>query len=276
MRYYSFYTAVGLIALVALVLTGCSGTQQAQYNSPADAFQQGVENYEDGEYEDAIQYFQAVLNYGRTVEHADDAHFYLGRAYQADGQYQMAATEYGRFIELYPNDARAPDAEFHRAASFYELSPPYELDQTNTERAISAFQLFMERHPTHERVPEAEEKVTELREKLARKRYNAGELYERRDMYRAAALEYERVFDQYPDTPLADDALLAAIRSYIEYADMSVEERREERYQQAVSHYERLTQVFPNSPLISEAEELHEEAQERLEEIEQQLADRDE
>lgn len=264
------------MACVAIVLAGCSGSQELQQSSPQDAFQQGMENYEAGDYDDAAEAFQAVLNFGQTVENADDAQFYLARSYQADGRYEMAATEYRRFVQLYPNDQRAADAEYGRALSFYELSPQYQLDQTNTERAISAFLLYMERYPNHERVSEAEEKVTELREKMARKQYDAGELYERRDMYRAAAYTYENVFDQYPDTPVADEALLAAIRTYIAYADMSVEERQAERYQEAVAQYERLTQVFPDSPLLDEAEELHAEAQERLDELEAQLAEHDE
>ena len=44
-------------------------------------------------------------------------------------------------------------------------------------------------------------------QKLARKEFAGAELYERRELYEAAALSYVRVFDQYPDTRWADDAL---------------------------------------------------------------------
>jgi outer membrane protein assembly factor BamD len=83
------------------------------------------------------------------------------------------------------------------------------------------------------------------------------------------------VFDQYPETAWADDALLGAIRSYIEYAAQSVPQRQAERLDKAIENYNRLTQVFPDSPLLQDAEGLYEEAQDRLEAIQEQqsLAD---
>jgi outer membrane protein assembly factor BamD len=74
-------------------------------------------------------------------------------------------------------------------------------------------------------------------------------------------------FDQYPDTPWADDALLGAIRAYIEYSDRSVEGKQDDRLQQAIDYYNRLVQVFPNSPLLKQAETQYERARERLDRL---------
>ena len=268
------YIATILVAALA-VLAGCSGSARLQHDSAQDAYQQGMDRFENEDYEDAIRYFRAVFSYGRANDWADDAQLQMARAYRNNNQYRLAATEYRRFLQLYRNDERVPVAEFERAMCYYRLSPRYQLDQSDTRQAISFFQLFIDRYPNHELVPEAQEHVEELRAKLAHKKYEAATLYETRDMYRAAALTHEVVFDQYPETAWADDALLGAIRSYIEYAAQSVEQRQAERLQKAIENYNRLIQVFPDSPLLKDAEALYEEAQERLSAIQerQSIAD---
>lgn len=272
----AFRTYISMALLAALVVVaGCSGSNRLQHRSPEDAYQQGMQRFENEDYDEAIRYFRAVFSYGRANDWADDAQLQMARAYRNNNQFRLAATEYRRFLELYRNDERVPTAEYERAMSYFELSPRYQLDQTDTRQALSLFQLFIDRYPNHELVPEAQEHITELREKLAHKKYEAATLYETRDMYRAAALTHEVVFDQYPETSWADDALLGAIRSYIEYSAQSVEQRQAERLQQAVENYNRLVQVFPDSPLLKEAEALYEDAQDRLAAIEerQSLAD---
>lgn len=253
---------------IALLGTGCAGSGRLRHSSPQEAFERAMAFYNQGKYERAIEYFKAVFTYGRAHEWAADAQFYLARAYYQNKEYLLAASEYERFIQIYQIDARVPQAEYERAICYYRLSPSYEFDQSDTRKAIEAFQLFIDRYPNHELVDEATQKIRELRAKLARKQYEAARLYERRELYEAAAVTYEAVFDTYPDTPWADDALVGAMRAYIAYANQSVRARQPERYRRAIELYERLLQIFPNSPLLRAAEELYTQAQQQLEALE--------
>ena len=255
---------LGLLVVVA----GCSGSGRVRYDTAEDAYKKGMAQYEAGDYDRAIQFFRGVFTYGRATEWSDDAQLMLARSYRENNSYMLAATEYDRFLQLYRNDERVAQAEYERAMCYYRLSPRYQLDQTDTRRAISHFQLFLDRYPQHERAPEAQEKIKELREKLARKKYAAAELYERREMYPAAPLTYEVVFDKYPETSWADDALLGALRTYIEYSARSVQQKQAQRLEKAVENYRRLTQLYPESSLLKQAEQHYETAQQRMEEIE--------
>lgn len=246
---------------------GCTGGNQITHSGPEEAYKKGMDEYEDEDYEDAIQYFRAVFDYGRGNEWAPDAQFQLAMAQRKQGKYLVAANEFERFQQLYRTDDRVPRAQYERARAYYSQSPSYHLDQSNTKQAISLFQLFIDRYPDHELVSDAEEKVAELREKLAHKKYDAGTMYEQRRMWRAATETYERVFDQYPDTEWADNALLGAVRSYVRYADRSIARRQAERYQQAIDYYARLEQLFPDSPLLDEAKPLRDEAERKLEDV---------
>lgn len=255
----------GAILIAAVLVAGCAGGGRLRYESPQEAYDKGVERFEAGKYERAAQYFQGVFDFGRTHEWADDAQLYLARSYRANKEYILAANEYSRFTEIYRGDPRVPLAEFERAMTYYERSPNYQLDQSDTERGIEVFNLYMKRFAGHDSLQVAAERVQELREKLARKQYYTAGLYERRELYEAAALSYEVVFDKYPDTPWADDALLGAIRTYIAFSDQSVQSRQPERLKKALDHYQRLLQIFPNSELLKEAEQHYERANTRME-----------
>ncbi len=256
------------VVLTALFLgSGCGGSGKLRYETAQEAFEKGKALYDRGKYERAIPYFQAVFDFGRTHEWAAEAQMYLARSYAANNEYILAANEFSRFSEIYRTDPRREQAEYERALAYYQMSPAFQLDQTDTERAITQFQLFVERFPNSPLVPEAETRIKELREKLAHKQYASAQLYERRELYEAAALTYESVFDRYPDTEWVDEALLGSIRSFIAYAEQSIEERQGERYERAVENYRRMLQIFPDSPFLQEAETLANRASRRLENL---------
>jgi len=252
-----------MIALV-IMIAGCSGAGRLSHDSPQDAYEKGVNYFERGRYGRAAEYFQGVFDYGRTHEWAADAQLYLARSHFKNRDYILAASEYSRFSEIYRSDERVANAEFERAMTFYERSPKIELDQTTTRQGVEVFNLYIQRYSTHDSVNVAIQRVGELRRKLADKQFHAAKLYERRGLYEAAALSYEVVFDKYPDTPLADDALLGAMRCYIEFSEISVVERQPERLQKAITHYQRLVDLFPESELLGEAQAFGSQAERAL------------
>lgn len=271
MRLSLLSSLLSLLLFVGLI--GCSGSQRVAHTSPEQAYEKGMTQFEQENYDKALRYFRGVLSYGRGNEWGPDAQFQLAMTQRKKGKYLVAANEFKRFTQLYRNNQKVPRAEYERARAYYSRSPDYQLTQTDTRKAIELFQLFMDRYPNHELVSDAQSKIDELRAKLAHKEYDAAELYERRDMWRAATTSYEDVFDKYPDTPWADDALLGALRTYIRYADRSVQEKQAERYEKAIAQYDRLTQLFPDSPLLKQAHSLRDEAQRKLERVRERTED---
>ena len=250
-----------IVLLLALVWAGCSGSGRLRYDSPKEAFDKGMAFYEAGDFPKAIEMLQGTFDFGRTHQWAADAQLFLARSYRGNQEFLLAANEFTRFTQIYRSDPRVPDAEYELAMTYYDRSPIFRLDQTDTERAIVQFQLFMTRYADHPLVDEAAGRIVELRGKLARKQFNTAELYARREYYGAAAVSYEAVFDRYYDTELADDALLGALQSYYDYARLSVPEKKQERLRLAEANYDRLMQIFPDSPLIKDAEAIYLEVQ---------------
>ncbi len=253
--------AVLVAVLVASAsAAGCSGAAPRAAESAEEAYARGAAAFEARRWDRAAEHFRAALDFGRGSGIADEAQYYLARAYFEDGQYLLAGAEFTRFAELYPADSRVEDVEFERIRAYYRLSPPYQLDQTDTERAIEYIRLFAARHPESPRTAEAVALLEELQGKLARKLFEAGRLYERRELYEAAVLTYRSVLEQHPTSTYADDAMLGMLRAQVLYADASIRVRQGVRYGEALAFYDRLVQLFPNSPVLPEAQALYDRA----------------
>lgn len=249
-------------ALSVLVFSGCSGSRGAAgIATPEEAFERAEALKARGRYERATEFYQRVFEFGRTSELAADAQFALAEAYDRSRQHLLAVSEYSRFVELYRADPRVPEAEFRRAVSSMRMAPNHELDQSDTQRAITFFQLFITRFPNHEQRAAAEQHVVTLRGRLARKSYESARLYERRGLFEAAAMTYVVTFEQYPDTEFADDAVLGAQRSYLRFAQQSIVERQQERMELSLSFHQRMLDLFPDSPLRRDSDTLARETQ---------------
>ena len=242
------------LVLATATLAACSGSQPAPA-SAQEAYQRGQEAFENRKYDRAIELMRATLDFGRTTEFADDAQLTLARAYRADKQYLLAGAEYTRFVDFYRTDPRVEQAAYERIQAYAELSPTYELDQTDTEQTIVYIRLFLQQFgTTSDYASSVGELLDELQEKLARKMYEGGRLYERRGLYEAAAINYGRVLETYPASEYADDAAVGRIRAQADYAEQSIPSKQAERYRTALQHYDQFVTLFPASPFVADAE----------------------
>lgn len=245
--------ALALALAVPVLGAGCGGGA-AVASSGQEAYERGMEAFERRRFARAIELFRQSLDFGRTGDTADDAQLYLARAYAGDRQYLLATSEYARFIGFYRTDPRLEDAQYERIQAYAALSPSFELDQTPTYEAIRYIGEFLRQYPDSERTADAATLLAELREKLARKQYEAARLYERRELYEAAVMAYGAVLADYPTSAFADDAAVGQLRAAVLYAEGSIAARQPDRFREALRLYERVVTLYPGSPFLREAE----------------------
>lgn len=231
------------ISLLILLIVACSGTVDTSKFTADEYFKYALELYNDENYEQAIIEFQNILMQfpGSTVN--DDAQYYLGMTYFKREQYLLAAYEFSKLIQNYATSPYVPDAQFMLAESYYKLSPPYQLDQSYTKKAIEEFQAFIDIFPSNPKVEEAERKIKELNEKLAQKEYQSAIIYEKMNYDKAAIIYYEQVAESYHDTKYAPLALYNKIKIEV----------RKEMVNEALSDISIFLSRYPND---SNAEEL--------------------
>ena len=80
-------------------------------------------------------------------------------------------------MEAFPNSAKADEMDYMRAYCFYKQSPKYQLDQTNTTKAMGFMQAFIAQHPDSDKVKDATEIIEKCRAKLEEKDFEAAKLY---------------------------------------------------------------------------------------------------
>ena len=244
------------LVILPLVIASCTSKSQIRPGDSLEvAYEKALRLYERERYTDATRAFETVLSIGRGTEIAEDSQFLLAESYFKNRDYLVAASEYRRFYTNYPRSEKRIDAEYNEALCYYELSPRYKLDQTDTFRAIELMQLFIGRYPGTDRATDAANMIDSMRDKLAQKEYSAAELYMRIRSYEAAAVYYDLTIDAYPETTWAEKALAKQILAYISFAEISVPSRQAERYQLAIDSYQKYVQLFPNGANRSLVEE---------------------
>lgn len=255
-----------LVFGILFTFSACKNDKLIQRGDSVEvAYNKALAFYEAEKYTEASDAFDTVTRVARGTEYGQQAQYYLAESYYKDKQYLLAASEYDRYVSYYPQDEKRPEMEFKAAMCYYHLSPRFKLDQTRTLRAIERFQLFNNRYPDSDMVTEAAARIDEMRNKLAHKAYEAAQFYVRTEQYKAATIYLDRTIDQYPESEWAEKALVDQVKTYITYADKSVESKQAERYIKSLEAYEKFLQLFPDSEYRALVEAYHDEALNKLE-----------
>lgn len=175
--------------------------------TPEERFAAAKELLDQGDYIPAKTQFQILILNHPGTDIADDSQYFLAEAHFGLKEYILAAAEYQKLIRNYPHSELVDDAQYKVGMSYYELSPGYALDQKYTMMAIVEFQRFLEDFPGSTLRQEVFEKLTEARNKLAKKDLKNGNLYRRQGFYQAAIIYFDELLANYYDTEHAEEAL---------------------------------------------------------------------
>jgi outer membrane protein assembly factor BamD len=115
-----------------------------------------------------------------------------------------------------PASKLVTEAQYMLAESYYELSPDYTLDQKYTLKAIQELQAFIDFFPTDSKVPDAENKIAEMNEKLAHKEFFTAYIYTKLEFFNAAIIYYDNVIENYHDTQYASKSLYEKIKLLVQ------------------------------------------------------------
>ncbi len=181
---------------------------------------------------------------------------YYKYAYCAFNQrdYLSAENLFKGFLEVFPKSTRAAEVDYMKAFCYYKQSPRVELDQTPTQKAIGSMQAHLNNYPESPKAADARKIIDECFEKLELKELKSAELYYNVGSYRAAAITFTTLLNNYPESKRADEYKLMIIKSYYQYAGMSIDEKQKERYTKVIEEYYDFVDRFPESELLKEAE----------------------
>ena len=243
--------------VVAISLSSCSKFAKIQKSTDYDyKLKMANEYFEKKKYNQAQQLFEELFPILKGTEKFEDVYYKYAYCAYYQKDYFNAENLFKGFVEVFPTSARAEEMDYMRAYCFYKQSPKIELDQTNTHKTIGLMQTFINTHPGSAKIKEATEIIDKSRVKLESKELKSAELYYNVGQYKAAGIAYTNLMNNFPDSEKSDTYKLQVIKSYFEYASLSVDEKKEERFNQVITECNEFTDRFPESKLTKEVERI--------------------
>ena len=245
------------LLFVSLLFTSCASKLGKVLKSKDNEYKlkMAEQLYVQKKYNQAQQVFEDIMPFFRGSDKYEDMFYKYAYCayYQAD--YVNAESLFKTFAENFPNSTRVEECDYMRCYCYFKQSPKVDLDQTATSKTISLMQAFINTHPESARVKDATDIIDQSRRKLELKEYKSAQLYY--DMgdrfYKAAAIAFSTLIEDFPDSEKADEYKLASIKSYYKYAEASVTEKQVERFEKVITEVADFTDRFATSTLSDEA-----------------------
>lgn len=200
----------------------------------------------------AQQIFEDIFPYVKGSTRYEDMYYKFAYSYYYQDDYLNAENLFKSFVENFPTSTKVEECDYMRAYCYFKQSPKVELDQTFTKKTQELMQAFINTHPNSPRSKDAAVIIDKCREKLELKEFKSAELYYNLGFYKAAAISFANVSENFPDSKKADEYKLLVIKAYYKYAQMSYEEKQAERYEKVLTECSDFNDRFAESKYFSE------------------------
>lgn len=201
--------------VVLLVATGCS-TLKDQFNKifgiddsvgAQELAWEGMDAYESGKYDKAIEKFQKLKDYYPFSKYAILAELKIADAHYQREEYEEAAFAYENFEQLHPRNEAIPYVIYQIGRCYYDQIDTPDRDQTSAQKALEAFQRLVKQFPGDQYSTRAAEHIKTAQKSLAGHAYVVGVFYYKTKHYKAALNRFMSIISDYPDVGYHQKAL---------------------------------------------------------------------
>ena len=256
------------VSLLTLLLASCGSFEKVKKSTDVNLkLTKANEYYDKKQFTKANELYQSLMPILRGTKNYEGLFLRYSYTFYNMKDYPNASLWFKNFTEIFPNSRDAEECEFMHALCLVKMAPKSNLDQTNTLKAMEAMQSFINMHPSSKHLVEANQHIFESRGKLEEKSKDAARLYFNIGQYKAAAIAYQDVINQFPESPGGDFYQYMVVRSYYEYARISITEKQAERYVNAIEAYNQLKDLYPQSKFVKDGLRYQEMADNNLKRI---------
>jgi outer membrane protein assembly factor BamD len=250
-----------------LLLTACSEyTNVLKTGDYEYRYEAAKALYVEGHYRQAAEIFSMLLAPLKGTVYGEECLYMLGETNLRAKDYEAAAMYFKKYYQAYPKGHYMELARYYTGYALYMQTPDLRLDQTSTMEAINEFQNFIDYCPGTSLMPQAQEIIYALQDKLVEKELLSAQLYY--DLggyignatyggsnYAACVVTAQNALKDYPyaSAKLREELSILVLRAKYYLARRSVEERRLERFRDTVDEYYAFVSDYPESRYMKEA-----------------------
>ncbi|WP_297702639.1 outer membrane protein assembly factor BamD [uncultured Eudoraea sp.] len=263
---YLFFLLITIIAL-----NSCGEYQKVLKDTDTRAKYELAEKlYNEGDFKKANRLLEQIAPGYVGKPQGERVMFFFANSYFQIKDYNFAGYQFERFLKSYPKSDKASEAAFIGAKSYYMLSPKYSVDQTDTDKALTKLQLFINLYPESEYFAEANIMAKELTTKKEQKTFEVAKQYTKLgksyilDYSVSAIAALDNFISDNPGSIYREEALYLKIEATTNIALNSTENRKKERLEDAKMAYNNLFKYFPETIYAEVANDLIEKVDEQL------------
>jgi outer membrane protein assembly factor BamD len=149
----------------------------------------------------AQQMFESIVKNAPYSKFAPLSQFNIGRALEKQGKTDEALLAYQTVLVKYPNDPVAADAQYQIGYINLEETRTGSYNPNTTKKAREAFEDFIARYPSSEKIAQARENLKALGGRETKGSLEIARFYDKQKKYKAAYIYYTDVAKQDPSSP---------------------------------------------------------------------------
>lgn len=200
---------MGAVFLAVMMIAGaCTRTSRLAGLSAEELRTGGLAKMDAGDPGKAREYFEALI--GNSRSDAAEAEYLIGMTYHKQKFYDEAYIHFQQVIDRYPASEWCDDAQLMKGETKLAAVLPLEKDQLSVDEALDEFLGLLEEYESSPLVPEARDGIARCRELKVGKLISVGKFYKKTGAFKAAAIYFDSIADDYPEfTGLAETTFLA-------------------------------------------------------------------
>lgn len=227
-------------------------------------YEEGLKEDKNSKLTKAIKLYEQILPTLQGKPQAQIILYNIANAYYNVEDYLLSGFKFERFAKAYPTSQKVEEALFKSSDSYYQSSPKYSLDQTETLKAIDKLQVYIDQYPDGQYFEEANMKLQELRQKIEKKYYEIAKQYHLTYRYKAAISDFDNYLVNYPGSAFKEKAYYYKFESAYLLAINSFAYLVEERLEEAKGYYEDYQERYPEGEFIEQADTYADDIENRL------------
>jgi outer membrane protein assembly factor BamD len=193
-----------IAALIILFIAGCAHKPEEIKPAP-EIYQEASALAKKGKVDKAAEKFMEVRTYYPGDDLARKAILSTADLYYDNDLFESALQSYQEFRMLYPTDPDAGFALYRIGLCFFNQIGTHDRDQTQTVKAIQAFENFLATYPASPYVQAARDNLHQARTVLAKNYLYIGKFYLKKDDKVGACRRFQYVKNNFPGVQLDDD-----------------------------------------------------------------------